>query len=72
MIIYKVVYRGINWEAYFGGSWNFIKTQEKIFSTKEKALDFINNPYDEFVPTWDRYERVKEAGVGTLIEMEVD
>lgn len=72
MIIYKVTFKRINWDAYFSGSWNCACTAEEFFSTKEKAEEFINASVDEYVPTWKRYETIKEAGVGEIEKIEIE
>lgn len=72
MTIYKVAFERIDWNAYFSGSWTCACTAEEFFSTKEKAEEFINTPLDEYVPTWKRYETVKEAGVGEIYEIEIE
>ena len=71
MTIYKVTFKRINWDALFSGSWNCACTAEEFFSTKEKAEEFINAPLDEYVPTWKRYETIKEAGVGEIDKIEI-
>ena len=72
MIIYKVTFKRINWDAYFSGSWNCACTAEEFFSTKEKAEEFINASVDEYVPTWKRYKTIKEAGVGEIEVIEIE
>ena len=82
MTIYKVSFDRIDWDAYFSGSWTcactaeeFFATKEKaeeFFATKEKAEEFIKAPLDEYVPTWKRYETIKEAGAGEIYEIEIE
>lgn len=49
--VFAVEYKGMDWNIYFSGGWNFRVNMMKFFSTVEKAQAFINNPYDEYVPT---------------------
>lgn len=72
MTIYKVSFDRIDWDAYFSGSWTCACTAEEFFSTKEKAEAFIKAPLDEYVPTWKRYETIKEAGAGEIYEIEIE
>lgn len=72
MTIYKVAFDRIDWDAYFSGSWACACTAEEFFSTKEKAEEFIKAPLDEYVPTWKRYETIKEAGAGEIYEIEIE
>lgn len=72
MTIYKVTFKRIDWDAYFSSSWKCACTAEEFFSTKEKAEEFINTPLDEYVPTWKRYETIKEAGIGKIDKIEIE
>lgn len=72
MTIYKVAFERINWDALFSGSWACACAAEEFFATKEKAEEFINAPLDEYVPTWRRYETIKDAGVGEIYEIEIE
>lgn len=72
MTIYKVAFERIDWDAYFSGSWACVCTAEEFFATKEKAEEFIKAPLDEYVPTWKRYETIKEAGAGEIYEIEIE
>lgn len=72
MTIYKVAFERIDWDAYFSGSWACTCTAEEFFATKEKAEEFIKAPLDEYVPTWKRYETIKEAGAGEIYEIEIE
>ena len=70
--IFAVKFLGTDWDKYFGGSANFIVLTRKFFSTEEKAQEFIDNEYSEYVDTWDEVVVVKEAGDGTLEILEID
>lgn len=43
MTIYKVTYTTTDYNAYFGGGWDYRVTVDKYFATEEKADNFIEN-----------------------------
>ena len=68
MTIYKVEFQKKDFNAYFSGAWNCYTTEEKFFTTKEKAEQFVATELTEFVPTWNRDEIVKPANEGKITE----
>ena len=72
MTIYKVTYVKVNFDKKFCGSWDYLDTVTKMFTTREKAEEFVANEEKEYVPTWDSYEVVKGANKGTIEEVEID
>lgn len=72
MTIYKVEFEKKDFNAYFSGAWNCYKKEEKFFTTREKAEEFVANEITEYVPTWKRDEIVKEKNKGKIIEITVE
>lgn len=70
--IYAVDFLEMDWDKYFCGSSNFIVVVRKFFSTKEKAQEFIDNDYNEYVDTYGESVVVKDAGEGELRIVEID
>ena len=66
MVIYSVLYTGIDWSAYYGGSMNYMATKEKLFSTRQKAENFISSEYKENDVV------IKKAGKGDIYELTID
>lgn len=72
MTIYKVEYTKKDFNAYFSGAYNCYTTEEKFFTTKEKAENFVATEMKEYVPTWKREEVVKAVGNGIITEITVE
>ena len=68
MTIFRVNYNKTNFGRYFSGSNYYKDNVNKYFTTREKAENFVNTEVMEFVPTWNRNEVVKPAGVGEIFE----
>lgn len=66
MVIYSVLYTGIDWSAYYSGSMNYMTTKEKLFSTRQKAENFVSSEYKENDIV------IKAAGKGDICELIVD
>jgi hypothetical protein len=72
MTIYKVNYNKFNTGKYLSGSNCYYEKTSKLFTTREKAEEFVANAEMEFVPTWKKEVEVKEANYGTIEEVEVE
>lgn len=72
MTVFVVNYTRKNMNKYFGGGYDYNESKVKVFSTREKAEEFVATEEKEFVPTWNRETVVKEVGNGTVVEVEVE
>lgn len=72
MTIYKVTYTTTDYNAYFGGGWDYRVTVDRYFTTEEKADEFIANEVMVYVPTWKKEVVAKEKGEGTKTVIEVE
>ena len=72
MILYQVEYSDIDWNAYFCGSNECHVQSTRLFTTREKAEEFVASTLQEYVPTWRKYVVIKEAGEGVIAEICAD
>ncbi len=72
MTIYKVNYIKFNTGKYLSGSNNYYEDANKLFTTREKAENFVANAEMKYVPDWKKEVAVKDANEGTIEEVEVE
>jgi hypothetical protein len=72
MTIYKVNYMRANMDKYFMGANDYFDKAEKLFTTEEKAKEFVATEETVFVGTWGKNHVVKKAGVGVVEKVEVE